>query len=714
MRRFAARRWGWVCCLWLAVAGAERCRADDNLFSAVADILQRNCLQCHHGVTARGKLGLDERPRLMSGGESGPAIAAGSPDESLLVRMISGDPPEMPQDADPLAAREVQAVRDWIAAGAPWPEGRTLRPPPSGTDLWSLKPLVEPAIPVAGADWAETPIDAFIAAKHRQQGLTPTAAADRATLIRRVTFDLIGLPPTPEEVQRFLADNAPDAYHRLIDRLLASPQYGERWARHWLDVAHYGETHGYDKDKRRPNAWPYRDYVIGALNDDVPYGRFIESQIAGDVLWPQDPQAVIASSFVAAGPWDFVGHVELGETTLEKQKTRHLDRDDMVTAAISSFISLTVHCARCHDHPFDPIPQADYYRLQAVFAGVDRGDRSVATSAGEMPVYGLLRLDAPRPIHILYRGDVAAAREEVGPGALSAVAELPADFAELPPGDEGARRVALAHWLSDPRHPLTWRSIANRLWHYHFGRGLVDTPNDLGNNAAPPTHPELLDWLAVRLRQGPQSLKSLHRLIVTSATYQQASTAGAHAIQLDADNRFLTRMNRRRLEAEAIRDAALAVGGELDLRMGGPSFDSFEFEDDHSPRYKYVHRDKPELHRRTVYRTIVRSVPNPLLETLDCADASLSTPVRNTTITALQALALLNHPFLVEQAERLARRVTAEFPGGEDRLAAACLLALGRRLPAEDEAVLAELAHMHGLPSACRVILNLNEFVFID
>lgn len=709
--------WGWrlLCCGWIAAACAPATCGADELFIPVAAIFERRCVSCHHGVTARGKLALDERERALAGGESGPAIVPGKPKESRLLEMIAGDGPEMPQDGEPLTAAEVEQVRAWIAGGAVWPDGVRIQPPPTGADLWSIQPLTRPAIPAAGGDWARTPVDAFLAAAHAQHGLTAAAEADRGTLLRRLTFDLHGLPPTPEEIDQFTADNDPCAYERLVDRLLASPRYGERWARHWLDVAHYGETHGYDKDKRRPNAWPYRDYVIAALNDDVPYGRFIEQQVAGDVLWPDDPQAVIASSFNVAGPWDFVGHVELGEATQEKQKTRHLDRDDMVTSAMASFVSLTVNCARCHDHPFDPIPQADYYRLQAVFAGVDRADRKVATASGELPVYGLNRLQAPRPIHVLFRGNLEAPRDEMGPGALSAVQELPATFANLPAGDEGARRTALAHWLADGRNPLTWRSIANRLWHYHFGRGLVDTPNDLGNNAARPSHPELLDWLAVQVRDGGQSLKAIHRLIVTSAVYRQSSKAVHHdASAPDADNRFLARMSRRRLEAEAIRDAVLAASGQLNERMGGASYDLFEFEDDHSPRYKYTLIDTPEVRRRTIYRSIVRSVPNPFLETLDCADASLSTPVRNTTITALQALALLNNPFLVQQAERLAERLQAEHTDPAVQLTAACRLTLGRRLSAEDESALAAHARDHGLASACRVLFNLNEFMFVD
>jgi hypothetical protein len=284
----------------------------------------------------------------------------------------------MPQNAKPLAAVEVAAVRQWIADGAAWPKDVTLRDKRlAGADdnWWSLQPLSRPAVPATKSDWARTPIDAFILARLNEKKLAPSPEADRRTMIRRLTYNLHGLPPTPDEVAAFLADQAPGAYERLIDRLLDSPRYGERSGRHWLDVVHFGESHGYDKDKPRPNAWPYRDWVIAAFNSDKPYDQFVTEQLAGDVLTPDDPQAIVATGFIAAGPWDFVGHVELREGTLDKKITRSNDRDDMVATAMFSFLSLTVHCARCHNHKFDPISQEEYYRLQAVFAGVDRADR---------------------------------------------------------------------------------------------------------------------------------------------------------------------------------------------------------------------------------------------------------------------------------------------------------------------------------------------------
>ena len=309
------------------------------------------------------------------GGESGPAIVPGQPEASLLLEYVSGEKPEMPKDAPPLAAEQVAALRRWIAEGAPWPEGAVLENKKKiDGDWWSLVPLAEVEVPELDDPWIRTPVDAFILAKLHEHGLSPSAEADRRTLIRRLTYDLHGLPPTPEEIDAFVADTRDDAYEQLVDRLLASPRYGERWGRHWLDVVHFGESHGYDKDKPRLNAWPYRDYVINSLNADKPYDQFVTEQIAGDFL-SLDPQATVATGFIAAGPWDFVGHVELREGTTDKAIARSNDRDDMVANTMSTFVSLTVHCARCHDHKFDPIRQQDYYALQAVFAGVERAER---------------------------------------------------------------------------------------------------------------------------------------------------------------------------------------------------------------------------------------------------------------------------------------------------------------------------------------------------
>ena len=364
--------------VWVAGPLAAHAAEPDRLFrEQVAPILEMRCVHCHGVELPKGGLSLTTRAGLLKGGENGPAVVPGKPEESPLLEMISGDAPAMPQKDKPLSREQVDGLRRWVEQGARWPEGLALRDRRfEGQGWWAFRPLTRPPLP-ATRERARTgtPIDAFILSRLEAERLRFSPEADRRTLIRRLTFDLHGLPPTPEEIDGFLRDHGPDAYEKLVDRLLASPRYGERWGRHWLDVVHYGDTHGYDKDKRRDHAWPYRDYVIRSLNEDVPYGQFIREQVAGDVLAPGDPRGVIATGFIAAGPWDFVGHVELGEQTVEKLKTRVIDRDDMVSNTMSTFVSMTVHCARCHDHKFDPIPQRDYYRLQAVFAGVDRGDR---------------------------------------------------------------------------------------------------------------------------------------------------------------------------------------------------------------------------------------------------------------------------------------------------------------------------------------------------
>jgi len=984
--------------LFLVVATAS---ADDAAWfrQRVALILEQRCVHCHRGLTARGHLSLETREAMLKGGDSGPAVDPASAEDSLLLDMISGDDPEMPKKGKPLAANEVSAIEQWINRGAVWPTDLKLHDKSADGTWWSLAALKRPEIPDLHSAWVRTPIDALVLAKLQSLDLHPAPEADRRTLIRRLYFDLLGLPPSPDEVDRFLADDRPLAYERLVDRLLASPHYGERWGRHWLDVVHFGQTHGYDKDKRRDHAWPYRDYVIRALNEDRPYGRFVLEQVAGDVLFPDRPQATVATGFIAAGPWDFVGHVELREGTIEKEKTRLLDRDDMLANTMSTFTSMTVHCARCHDHPFDPIPQDDYYALQAVFAGVDRGDRPYGdpqlrrrrdrlaqeiksvrgrrdkllaatkavsspelkqldveiagrcaqlknlddpwTSTGkplespsngfhsaiaerpqvtkwvqvdlgrEMPIelirliparptdfadtpgFGFplrfrveiahdheaddwqsvidetqadfpnpgdhdwtllpdhasgrfvrvtaerlwkrtddfvfalgelqvisenrnvalgakvtasdtidagrwhtrflvdgfgsrhrladpadpellnlarqraalrralgeqtarrkamaaslvsdeLRNDlaaantrlaslerkkaalpsdpqvyaiishAPRPIHVLRRGDVRQPLKEATPGALSCVKGLSADFSSINTGDERARRAALARWLVDPHNVLLWRSIVNRVWHYHFGRGIVDTPNDFGRHGSKPTHPELLDWLALELRQG-QSLKSLHRMILTSAVYRQSSRNDPRAAKIDGENRFLWRMNRRRLDGESFRDAVLAVSGKLNREIGGPSFELFAFEDDHSPRYDYIAIDRPDVWRRTVYRFIVRSVPNPFLEALDCPDPSLSAPVRQTTITPLQALASMNDAFIVRQAEYFARRVAAMTDDPGQQIDQAVRLAFGRLPTQAERAMLLDYVRQYHLPAACRLLLNTNEFNFVD
>ena len=808
----------------------------------IRPILSKNCFSCH-GPDEKARevdLRLDTRDGLFSQRDNGTPIVPDDAEASLLYERISSDDPEwrMPYGKKPLSRIKIALLKRWIQEGASWDQH------------WSFRPLTKPQPPaVKDQEWVRNDIDRFILNTLEAKGLESSTEADRRTLIRRVAFDLAGLPPTPAEVDAFVNDSAPDAYEKLIERLLESPRYGERWGRHWLDVVHYGESHGYDKDKPRRNAWPYRDYVIRSFNEDKPYARFVEEQLAGDVLFPEDPQGVVATGFIAAGPWDYVGHAELREGTKDKKIARLLDRDDMVAATMSTFVSVTAHCARCHDHKFDPIKQEDYYSLQAVFAGVDRADRPFdpdprthqkrqrqldqkrqiqtriefildaaarlsspeiealdrqldslrdrngllvhARTAGkteqeratneaideqieavkkqidtakelrrtlthdllpeaekerlatlqaelapvearlaELPepqmvygaadsfeTYGTFRPAwNPRPVHLLRRGSVEAPQELMVPGAISAVEGLPSRFVIDDPNDEGARRAALARWITDPSNPLTWRSIANRVWHYHFGQGIVDTPNDFGRMGSHPTHPELLDWLAMELQENGGSLKGLHRLILTSAVYRQSSRENPEYAKIDASNKFLWRMSRSRLDAESVRDSVLSIAGKLDLTMGGPSAEHFFFVDDHSPVYDYTRFDidSPASYRRSIYRFLVRSAPDPFMESLDCPDPSLLTPKRNSTLTALQALALLNDPLVVRQAEHFAARLRETSDKLSRQIEEAYRLALGRVPNADESRILAGYAEEHGLENLCRLVLNSNEFMFVD
>ncbi len=969
--------------------------AADLFVERVAPIFEQHCVGCHSGEHPKGGLDLSSAANAFRGGESGPLLVAGKPLESTLFDYLGGDPPAMPKDAPPLQEEELTAIRQWIAEGASWPAGLILSDKKQiDANWWSLLPWRQVAVPANAGSWGRTSVDAFIWKTLQEQGLKPNAEADRETLIRRLTFDLHGLPPTLEEIDAFLADRSDEAYDTLVDRLLASPRYGERWARHWLDVVHYGETHGYDKDKTRPNAWPYRDYVIRSLNADKPYDQFVAEQVAGDVLDPANPDAVVATGFIAAGPWDFVGHTELREGTTDKEIARSNDRDDMLASTMSTFVSLTVHCARCHNHKFDPITQHDYYALQSVFAGVDRAERGydvepavarrrfeltreqrqlehrlariheqmaafdrselaeidresrtlqaelealppgetsqslgyhsqimptadttkwvqvdlgaslpldeivlvpaheaygghpgpgfgfppryrldvsddpeftravavVDHSAADVPLPGdrwqrhaaagvrgryvrvtatklwkrtddwifalgelvvmsdgkdvalgrpvaaldsieasphwasrnlvdgfssrrrvidalglevrrqqvegqlerlrevrrqaaLALLDdetraalhraearlpeiaqklamlpqqarvyatrsdfAPRPIHLLARGDVNSRGELVTPGAIASVAGPVASFQLDDAESEGPRRAALAHWLVDSQNALMRRSIVNRVWQYHFGRGIVDSPNDFGRMGSLPTHADLLEWLARWFAGEGHSLKSLHRLLVTSAVYRQSSLSNSAYAAVDGGNQYLWRMNRARLDAEAIRDTLLFVSGKLDFTMGGPSVQQFYFKDDHSPVYDYTRFDvdDPRSLRRSVYRFLVRSVPDPLMDCLDCADPSILTPRRNATLTSVQALALLNNPLAVRQAEHFAARLESMHADRASQIQVACRLAFGRRPTSVEAETLARHAAAHGLASVCRVLINSNAFLFID
>jgi len=771
------------------IAAASASAADDRAASAffeakIRPVLVEKCHQCHASSSPKPKGGLllDTRAGIRKGGHSGPAVVPGDLDASLLYQAISGsegvDP--MPPKGK-LPAAVVADFRQWITMGAPDPREGPANAPAIATaggsspgarsqsqspDWWSLRPLGKPAVPKLDSEsaaWARTPVDAFVLAKLKEHGLHPSPEADRRAVIRRLSFDLIGLPPGPEEVERFLNDDAAGAYERLVDRLLSSPHYGERWARHWMDVVHFAETHGHDQDRIRPNAWPYRDYLIASFNRDTSYGRFAGEQVAADALYPDEPRLTVALGMIAAGPWDESSLRDIRDDSIDRQIGYYIDRDDMVATVISTFSSVTIQCARCHEHKFDPISQDDYYSLQAVFAGVDKAERGYDADpaiarlrrmlTGEIKeaeprdpaLAGWLKAElaalppqnlvfaaaaefepdaghkppvAPRPVHVLRRGDIHEPGKAAVPGTLSCIASLPARFAISPGDGESARRAALARWIVDPKNLLTWRSIVNRIWHYHFGRGLVATPNDFGRMGATPSHPELLDWLAATFLESGGSIKALHRLIVSSAVYRQSSQTNPMQAAQDADNSLLWRQNRHRLDAESIHDAILALAGRLDQTMGGPSVQQFHLSPGvHvTPVVDYAPYDweSPGAGRRSVYRFVFRTLPDPFFDTLDSADASQLTAVRNESTTALQALSLLNNPFVLCQCEHLARRLEAVVPALSGRVRALIELAYGRPAAPDEQNVLATYASRHGLENLCRLIVNSNEFLFVN
>ena len=859
---------------------------------------------------------------------------------------------------------------------------------------WSRKPLVAPKLPPEN-QWARNEVDRFILAKLKANDLRPSQEASSLALVRRVTHDLTGLPPNPQETEEFLVayNKDPDkAYEALVDRLLASPRYGERFARHWLDVAKYADTCGYDKDKLRPNAWPYRDYVIRSFNEDKPYAQFVQEQVAGDALFPNEPDGILGLGFLAAGPWDHIGHSEVPESKIDGMVARNLDRDDMVSNVFNTFCAVTIQCARCHEHKGDPITQEHYYSLQSVFAAVDKADRKYGTDAatekqrstweselvqyrsekakiqkeikeqggqalvklesqikalqakakptskrpefgyhskiekspykakwvqvdlgvrvdikkiilhachddhngigagfgfpvgfkviasnredfsrsqvladeskkdfanpGLIPVeysvqssarylrvtatklalrsndyiFALAELEVqdgkgknralkakvssldsieapnrwrrtnltdgiwaqgsdkasgreisklnkekvelmakletperlkrlaelekaikqangniaklpkgnmvyaaathfkargnfkptngkPRNIRFLHRGDVTQPGDEVSPGTLPIFKHESWQFDLPKEHNESARRAALAKWLVRKDHPLTWRTIANRIWQWHFGQGLVLSPNDFGELGQTPSHPELLDWLALNFRKQGGSFKKMHKLLVMSSTYRQSSNGNEKFAKADSGNRLLWRMNRRKLSAEEIRDAILSVSGKLNLDMGGPGYYLFALEKTaHSPHYEY-HKFNPEdakSHRRSIYRFIVRSQPNPFMTTLDCADSSQSTPKRNETLTALQALSLLNNKFSIAMARHFASRLEKEADDMAEQVKRGHFLVTGRAPEKEEADLLLGYARKHGLPNLCRALFNLSEFTYLD
>jgi mono/diheme cytochrome c family protein len=842
-----------VFCLVLPFRAAES-PATVEFERDVLPILQARCIGCHGPDKQRGGLRLDSAEAVLKGGDSGRVVVASKGNSPLLQRVTAGPDKRMPPTGEPLSPTQVTTLRAWIEQGAKTAEIKV-----AAETHWSFQPLRRPALPpVREIAWPSNPIDVFILAELEKRGLRPSPQADSATLCKRLYFDLIGLPPTPEQVEAFESSTI----EKAVDALLASPHFGERWGRHWLDAVRFAESHGFEMNQPRPNAWRYRDWVIRALNVNMPYDKYVQAQLAGDALGED-----AATGFLVAGPWDQVKSPDAVLTANQRADELH----DIISTTGATFLGLTLGCARCHAHKFDPIPQADYYAVKAVFEGVQHGERDLpvpdlssprkrppvrtgenveqfaptrakflrfvilatsgaepcidelevftpegknvalastgtkATASGTYPnnafhklehindgrygnerswisneagkgwvqlefpaeatiervVWSRDRTQPPRyndrlatryrvevsldgrawlpvadgedrqqsgpasgarayagtfqqpgPTPRFHRGDPMQPREAVPPGALSQIGKqlsLPASTREQ------ERRLALARWITSSDNPLSARVIVNRLWHHHFGIGLADTPSDLGKNGGKPSHPVLLDWLACELIDSGWDLKHIHRLIVLSATYRQQSQSRPEVVALDASNRLLWRYPPRRREAETLRDAILATVGRLDLRAGGPGFDLFEPNNNYVKVYKPKEIFGPDDFRRMVYWSKPRMQLDSTFGAFDCPDGGQITPRRNVSTTPLQALNLLNSPFLVQMAEAFAGRVRREVgDSSPSQVQRAFRLAFQRPpSPTEEQAALG-LVREHGLAAICRALLNTNEFLFVD
>jgi Protein of unknown function (DUF1553)/Protein of unknown function (DUF1549)/Planctomycete cytochrome C len=761
----------------------------------VRPVLVEHCYECHSAGAKKikGGLRLDSRQAVLRGGDSGPAVEPGEPEKSLLVRAVTYADPELQMPPEhKLSRREIDALAEWVRMGVPDPrddpKGIAPRAPAGAVSdearkWWSFQPVrdVEPPH-VRNEGWVRGEIDQFVLAKLEANGMKPAPPADKRTLLRRVTFDLTGLPPKPEEIEAFVADESPGALAKVADRLLASPAYGERWGRHWLDVVRYADTSGCNGDFPVPDAYRYRNYVIDSFNKDKPYDRFLREQLAGDLL-PADSDEQRFEQIVATG------YLPISRRFSSVAEEFHLTLDDTVDNFGKAVLGLSVSCARCHDHKFDPIPQSDYYALYGIFQSTKYAfpgteiyrlpqdltplvskerleelkpllDKMSELDAEMYRVYSLVetldtkekqqqrskfdKLLAQRtelvkklpPFPKAYaasEGTPANARVHLKGDHKKLGAEVPRGFLQvlggqkLSPGASGSGRLELAGWVTDPANPLTARVMVNRVWLHHFGRGIVRTPDDFGTRGAQPTHPELLDWLAKRFVEDGWSVKSLHRRIVLSRAYAMACVENEPYQRTDPQNERLWTFNRRRLSAEELRDAMLAVSGKLDRTQGGPHPFKPETEwryTQHNPMVEDFPTD-----RRSVYLMQQRIRMHPYLGTFDGADTNAVTGQRRTDTPPQQALFMLNSEFAHKQAGAFAERLAKEVKDPAERVRRAHLLALGR--PAtQDEveeamAFVAELerplkeagakdAEQQAWASYLRVLLSSNEFVFVE
>lgn len=831
----------WILSLLMVPINAVAATPDFEL--EVAPILINHCLKCHHQGKSSGGLNLAVLEGAKRGGESGPVISTDPPGTSLLlVRIEAGEMPPPNQHDRPLTKDEIKTIRDWIAAGARWPKSRELGLHEQSIridearDFWSFQPVQRPPVPqIAGANSTTHPIDAFIDQKRSEHHVDVGQKATSRQLLRRASLDLIGLPPTLIEQDQFLNDTNPHAYEQLIDRLLATQGYGERWARHWLDLVRYADSNGYERDGPKPSVWRYRDYVIESLNRDKPYDRFVLEQLAGDELSDRSRETVIATGFHALGAWQ--DEVD----PLEAAQYRADELDDMLRTTSQTFLGITIGCARCHHHKFDPFSMVDYYSLAAILSplkrpNVGREDRDIPVASradlvaiplrdqqiaernrmltelralteiewlkaekSQLPVEAVAAYRTPaanrnpqqvqliQKHHDAWQAEIMAAmpaerqqqvaeitekiqqlrREtpdlprgyfqfeetpsppatflllsgrasnrgpEMRPAVPVVLSATQPQFTPLETGTSG-RRIALAQWMVDPANPLTARVIVNRVWQHHFGQGIVATPSDFGHIGARPTHPELLDWLADWfVHDAKWSLKKLHRLIMTSQTYQMSTRSTPQQRESDPNNHWLGRFPYRRLDVEAIRDSILATSGKLNPEMFGPAVylpipaSVVEAHTDKEASWKSS--TEPAIYRRTIYAYVKRTLLVPLLEVLDLCDTTNSTEKRSITSIAPQALTLYNGDFVNSQAiffaDRLLQEVGTEPLQQIDRgyRIALCrppteteqqtlLEYLQSELSSQNTANTAE-AQRAALIQVCRVILNLNEFVYVE
>ena len=799
--------------------GQEPSQAEGSKFfdSQIKPILEAHCFSCHGGgKRLRGELDLTTHAGLVKGGENGKVIDLKTPGKSRLLVAINHGKIKMPPRGK-LPQAQIDLLTKWVDMGAPYSASTVVRHGPPKVDdraksWWAFRPLKQLDLPkVADEKWVRNPIDAFILAKLESRGLKPAPPVDKEALLRRVTYDLIGLPPTPDEVKGFLADKSLDAYEKVVARLLNSPHYGERWARHWLDLVRYAETDSFERDNPKPFVWRYRDYVIRSFNEDKPYPQFIREQLAGDELDKVTADSLIATGYYRLGPWD--------DEPVDKALAYYDGLDDIVTTTGQVFLGLTISCARCHDHKIDPMPQKDYYRFLAFFHGirhygaaaslrpvalpedltkqnpkVSEYKRSVAEVEKQMQaieekvaprlqggeiddfkfptnrldilrknagkllsledfnryqtlVESLEKLEKSRPTvmaqalcvnevgpkaqdtFILVRGSPKAKGERVEPGFPSVLTDIKANLPDVPKDAKSShRRRVLADWIASKENPLTWRVAANRLWQYHFGRGLVRSSSDFGYQGTPPTHLELLDWLAIRFAESGR-FKEMHRLIVLSSTYRMSSKSSENGVAKDAENDLFWRFDPRRLAAEEIRDSILAVSGNINLtKMYGPSIYPKISKDvlagQSQPGRGWKVSPPEEAARRSVYVHLKRSLQVPFLSVFDAADTDATCPVRFATTQPTQALSMLNGEFANEQAEIFAadvRKKAGDLAKDQVRLILwrACQREPSAREIERGVRLINDLAadgvaRPDALRLYCLLALNLNEFVYLD